>query len=136
MIKRSVLLEKFEKMDHCLQRIEGTLQGDLERLDTPDAQEIVILNLQRLTQLTIDSAAHIIKDENLGMPDFLKDYFSVLAEKGYITIDLGKRLQKMVGFRNIAVHDYDQLNIDIVKSVCKKHLVDFRDFQKELLKGM
>jgi uncharacterized protein YutE (UPF0331/DUF86 family) len=30
----------------------------------------------------------------------------------YIPNDLAARLRKMIGFRNIAVHQYQQLNID------------------------
>ena len=41
----------------------------------------------------------------------------------------------MVGFRNIAVHDYQNLNIEIVISIVQKHLEDFEGFIDEIFKG-
>jgi uncharacterized protein YutE (UPF0331/DUF86 family) len=41
-------------------------------------------------------------------------------------------LKKMVGLRNIAVHDYQALNIDIIIAVVKHHLQDFELFCSEV----
>ena len=43
------------------------------------------------------------------------------------------RLQKMVGFRNIAVHDYQALQLPIVEAVITKHLSDFTAYSQTLL---
>ena len=40
----------------------------------------------------------------------------------------------MVGFRNIAVHDYQTLNLDILKQIVENHLGDFTSFTKQILK--
>ena len=37
-------------------------------------------------------------------------------------------MQAMVGFRNIAVHDYTPLNLEVIKAIIEKHLADFGDF--------
>ena len=39
----------------------------------------------------------------------------------------------MVGFRNIAVHDYQAINIDIVQQIIEKNLNDFKEFTKKIL---
>ncbi len=44
-------------------------------------------------------------------------------------------MQRMVGFRNIAVHDYQNLNIEIVVAIVQKHLVDFESFIEEIFSG-
>ena len=41
-------------------------------------------------------------------------------------------MQGMVGFRNIAVHDYQNLNLEIVVAIVEKHLGDFEDFIREV----
>mgnify|MGYP003873966533 CR=1 FL=1 len=38
----------------------------------------------------------------------------------------------MVGFRNIAVHDYQELQAPIVLAILDKHLSSFDDFIKEI----
>jgi uncharacterized protein YutE (UPF0331/DUF86 family) len=40
----------------------------------------------------------------------------------------------MVGFRNIAIHDYQQLNLDIVQSIVEHRLSDFTTFTERVLK--
>jgi len=39
----------------------------------------------------------------------------------------------MVGFRNIAVHDYQAVNIDIVENIIKKHLDDVLTYRKIMI---
>jgi uncharacterized protein YutE (UPF0331/DUF86 family) len=39
----------------------------------------------------------------------------------------------MVGFRNVAVHDYQSLNLDIVKSIVVERLGDFAAFARRAL---
>jgi uncharacterized protein YutE (UPF0331/DUF86 family) len=41
-------------------------------------------------------------------------------------------LKKMVRLRNIALHDYQELNIDIVRFIVENHLVDFQYFIKAI----
>ena len=44
-------------------------------------------------------------------------------------------MQSMVGFRNIAVHDYQNLNIDIVISVVQNNLKDFNNYIDEIFEN-
>jgi uncharacterized protein YutE (UPF0331/DUF86 family) len=43
-------------------------------------------------------------------------------------------LQRMVGFRTIAIHDYQQLNLDIVQSIVEYRLSDFTAFTERVLR--
>ena len=42
-------------------------------------------------------------------------------------------MQKMVGFRNIAIHDYKQIDEEILADVIENHLKDITDFAKQIL---
>ena len=55
------------------------------------------------------------------------------AAAGWIETPLADRLQKMVGFRNIAVHDYQALLIPIVTEVITRHLDDFLAYSRAVL---
>jgi uncharacterized protein YutE (UPF0331/DUF86 family) len=44
-------------------------------------------------------------------------------------------MQAMVGFRNIAVYDYQNLNLDIIIEILEKHLNDFIEFINQILKS-
>ena len=62
-----------------------------------------------------------------------REVFDILAEGGLITEELAHRMKMMVGFRNIAVHEYQRLNMNIMKTVLEKHLDDLRLFGQTLL---
>jgi uncharacterized protein YutE (UPF0331/DUF86 family) len=128
MIDKDVVFEKINRIQNCMQRIYKTVEGDLSRLDGYDVQDIVTLNLQRAVQLTIDLAAHVVRSESLGMPRSLKENFQLLYQNGMIDNALKEKMEHMVGFRNIAVHDYESINPDILKSLVKKHLQDVEEF--------
>ena len=70
------------------------------------------LNLERASQASIDIATHIIKTRNLGLPNTSRELFDMLLEAKIIASDTCKQMQGMVGFRNIAVHDYQNLNLE------------------------
>ncbi len=128
-----VLIQKTNNIQNCLRRIQETLKGDLNRLEDFDVQDIVTLNLQRAVQLTIDMAAHIVSTEHLGIPQSLKDLFLILQKNHVLEHHLSSKLQKMVGFRNIAVHDYQEISPAILKSILSLHLKDFEDFYTSVI---
>lgn len=129
-----VVIEKTNNIQNRLKRIHDTIKGDLNRLDDFDVQDIVILNLQRAVQLVIDIASHIVSTECLGVPQSLKDLFLILEKNHILKHDLSNKMQKMVGFRNIAVHDYQAINPDILKSILSLHLKDLEDFYTTVIK--
>jgi len=75
----------------------------------------------------------LLASEGLGVPDTVKENFSLLNKKGIITADLASRMGKMTGFRNIAIHDYQDLDLEILKSILAKNLRDLEEFYVEVL---
>ncbi len=77
-------------------------------------------------------ANRLLRSRQLGIPQSSRNSFELVAQNKLITEDISTRLQKMVGLRNIAVHDYQKLNLDIVVAVINNHLVDFEEFSREI----
>jgi uncharacterized protein YutE (UPF0331/DUF86 family) len=134
MIDRDVLIEKTNSIQNCLKRIHDTVKMDLNRLENIDAQDIVTLNLQRAVQLIIDMASYVVSCERLGAPQTIKDVFQILERNHFITSNSSTKMQKMVGFRNIAVHDYQAIDPNILKKIVAHHLKDLEEFYDELLR--
>lgn len=130
---KDVVLAKTASIQKCLRRIKEVTGLNPDSLGEINKQDIFVLNLQRAVQSTIDLAAHIIASEGLGVPDTIRDNFLRLEQAGIIGRDLSKRMQAMVGFRNIAIHDYQAINIDILKTILGKHLKDLEEFYTEIL---
>ena len=128
---REVVEQKLESLRRCLQRVETKCPADADTLAADfDLQDIVTLNLSRAVQLCVDIGAHLIAGMNVAPPDTMGQTFDLLAQAGLLTTALALSLKKAVGFRNIAVHNYDAINWHIVHSIVKNHLADFSAFAK------
>ena len=131
-----VVLNKIQTIEKCLKRIREEYIGFEDSFEENyTKQDSVILNLERASQASIDIATHIVKTNNLGLPNTSRELFSMLLDADIISEDTCKQMQGMVGFRNIAVHDYQNLNIEIVVAIVKKHLGDFEGFEREVFSG-
>jgi uncharacterized protein YutE (UPF0331/DUF86 family) len=129
-----VIVAKIGNIQRCLKRIKGTTNLNPDSLDDIDKQDIFVLNLQRAIESTIDIAAHIVASEGLGLASTIKDNFKFLLEANIIDEGLIKKMQSMVGFRNIAIHDYQSIDVDILKSILTKNLKDIEEFYTVILK--
>jgi len=131
-----VVLNKIQTIEKCLKRIREEYIGFEDSFEENyTKQDSVILNLERASQASIDIATHIVKINNLGLPNTSRELFTMLLDAGIIREDICKQMQGMVGFRNIAVHDYQNLNIEIVVAIVQKHLGDFEGFVREVFSG-
>ncbi len=120
-----VVLSKINIIKNCLMALEKTTQtvGDANFQIS-----IYEINLQRAIQACIDLANVIIAKEGLGLPNTYRQSFEILFSNQIIDESLKTILCKMVGFRNISVHDYGQINPDIVRSLVQNHVGDFEAF--------
>lgn len=133
MVEKDIILAKTAIVQRCLQRIKDTTHLEADSLSDFDVQDIFVLNLQRGIQATIDIATHVIASEGWDLPDTQRKHFFVLSQRNVISPELSDALQRMVGFRNIAVHDYQNMNLDILKSILEKHLMDLENFCSDII---
>lgn len=87
-------------------------------------QDAAILNVLRACETALDLANVVISERKLGVPQSSRDAFRLLADAGLVSAEVSHKLQHMVGFRNIAVHQYQLLDIAIVESVLRSDLED------------
>ncbi|MEF8729755.1 MAG: DUF86 domain-containing protein [Accumulibacter sp.] len=126
---RQVIEQKLESLRRCLLRVKEKCPVDAESLVRDiDAQDIITLNLTRAVQLSVDLAAHLIASRDVPAPNTMGQAFEALASTGLISPALASRMKKSVGFRNIAIHNYEAIDWHIVHSICQRNLDDFRDF--------
>ena len=128
-----VILNKTTTIERCVNRIHEVYEGNSENLKDFTKQDSIILNIQRACEASIDLAMHIVSERKLGIPKASREGFKLLEEAGVIDSSLAKTLMNMVGFRNIAVHDYQALEVEILEAILEKHIDDFKDFTKIVL---
>jgi len=128
-----VILNKIASIERCLQRIEEEYRGFEQKFSSNyTKQDSVILNLQRACEQTIDLANYLVRQEQLGVPQSARDSFQLLANANMLPAELAQRMQSMVGFRNIAIHAYQALDLTILVSILEHRLNDFTRFTQTM----
>ncbi len=88
--------------------------------------------LQIAIQAALDIASHIVSDERVGEPRNNRELFVLLARAGWVDIRLSQTLAAMAGFRNVLVHGYDTVNLDVVRDVLEHRLEDLLAFVRAI----
>lgn len=105
-----VVLNKAAIIERCLARIAEEYQGREDLLFTDfTRQDAIVLNLQRACEAAIDLAMHVTRKRQLGLPQDARDAFSLLERAQVPPRAIADRMRAMVGFRNVAVHQYQDL---------------------------
>jgi len=129
-----VVLNKVATIERCLVRVREEYRDDPARLDDQTIQDALVLNLQRACEAAIDLAMHLVARGRLGLPQDSRDAFSLLQQAGLLDADLSTRLQRMVGFRNVVVHQYRQLSRPILLAIVRERLGDFEDLCRAIVR--
>jgi len=130
---REVIEQKLESLRRCLKRITDKCPDRPEHLANDlDLQDIITLNISRAVQLCVDIGAHLIGGLDLPAPETMGQVFDLLAHAGLIQENIALQMKKAVGFRNITVHHYEEINWTIVHAIAKNHVGDFTEFAKAI----
>jgi uncharacterized protein YutE (UPF0331/DUF86 family) len=76
-----------------------------------------------------------VRRHRLGLPQESREAFDLLVQADRLDADLADRLKRMVGFRNVAVHDYTQINLDIVRAIVEGRMNDLTSFSEGVLRA-
>jgi uncharacterized protein YutE (UPF0331/DUF86 family) len=128
MFEKDAILSKISGIKRCMETIKKATGFRQESLDDILIQDVFILNMQRIIQACIDMANIIIASHGWKLPSTYKESFAILRENLVISSASADILMKMCGFRNIAVHDYQQITPSIMKTIMTHHLRDFEEY--------
>ena len=131
---KDVVFNKLENLRRCIARVEDKTPATLgELIDDLDLQDIIVLNLERAVQICVDIGLHIIADLEVVVPDSMSETFRSLEREGIIDETVCRQLSKAVGFRNTAVHAYQEIDWEIVYSIITTRLGDFRAYAARMI---
>ena len=129
-----VVLNKTEIIKRCIRRVTEEYDGNSKNLENYTKQDSITLNIQRACEAVIDLGMHVIAERGLGIPQTSRDTFDILQNNKIIGNEMSERLKAMIGFRNIAIHNYQRLNLKIIQSIIEKDLKDLLHFTDVILK--
>ncbi len=129
-----VVINKAATIERCILRIRQEYVGKKEVWkENFTVQDSIILNLQRACEASIDLANFIVKKRKLGIPQNSRDSFDLLLQAGLIKGSICTNMKHMVGFRNLAVHEYQSLNLDVIESIIDHRLEDFEEYTRAMI---
>ena len=129
-----ILLNKAASIERCVARArEEYAKGPHTFEHDQTRQDAAILNLQRSCEASIVAGNRLIRTRRLGLPQSARDVFDILARERLIEPELATVMKLMTGFRNIAVNDYQEMQIPIVIAIIQKHTEELLDYAKRLV---
>ena len=133
MENEAVLINKYESIEKCIHIINEEYDNNPDNLEDYRKMDAIVLNLQRACEMATDAAMYVVSNRMLGIPQTKKEAFEKLKKNGLITDEMCANMKGMVGFRNIAIHEYKQIDKDIVRDVIENHLGDIKEFVRTMI---
>lgn len=130
MENRAVIINKYEILSRCINRIYEEYEENPENLEDYRRLDCIVLNLQRACEVVIDVAMYIVSSRKLGTPQTKREAIEILYKNNIISSEMYNNIKNMIGFRNIAVHDYKKIDNEIIIDVIENHLNDLINFIK------
>ncbi len=126
-----VAFNKAAIIERCIKRMHDEYKADPELEDYTHIDALT-LNIERACQAGIDLAMHVVATQHLGIPQSSGDAFTLMRQADLISVKAEQAMRAMVGFRNVVVHQYQELNMDILRYIAETAWVDLQDFCKAL----
>jgi uncharacterized protein YutE (UPF0331/DUF86 family) len=132
-MRDDVLLNKAAAIERCVARAKEEYNIDPRSfVSNFSRQDAAILNIQRACEAALDIGQHLIRREQLGVPQSARDVFELLAKSEWIERSLAEALKRMIGFRNMVVfknlcHSFN-INARALRSdtLCPIHLISMK----------
>lgn len=127
----NVLLNKAAIIERSLKRMKAEYQADPE-LTNYTHIDAMLLNIERAYQAAIDAAQHLVAIHRLGMPQNGAESFLLLERAQLISAAVARTIVAMTGFRNIAIHEYQSLDMTVLRSIATDKYRSLIDFCREI----
>ncbi len=137
MVDRGLISAKAASVKNRLKRVTDKCPLDKRLfLEDLDRQEIVLFNMQMAIQECIDIAAHVISESGWGVPGSTNEMFYLLEENNLLNRNLTEKMVKCVGFRNLLVHEYTRMELDLVHEIARKDIHDLEEYLKAIFTNL
>ena len=136
MVDVNIVHARIERILKCVSKIKKVTRTHTkaEFLDDSDAIDVAEHNIQMAIQRVLDISNHILADVKAGLPDDHRKIFTMLASHKILPRELSGRLAEMAGLRNVLVHEYLDVDLEILYRAMTEELADFEKFIRVVTK--
>ena len=122
-----LLEKKLAFIETCVRELQQLSRP--ERIEHDIREERFVAHTIQITiQAALDIASHIVSDRRLGEPRTNQELFDFLQQDHWLSPELTETMHKMVGFRNIVVHGYQNVDPRIMRDIVEHRLDDLLCF--------
>lgn len=137
-ITRKQILDKIQNMDEYIDYLKHLAEETTGRKDEFLRDFHCFGLAERYLQLTIQTLIDIVQlviiEEGMKRPDNNQEAVSLLYNEKIISESIASKLDGIVGFRNILVHEYGKIDRERVFEYLHGRTDDFVEFKREVLK--
>lgn len=129
MVDSDAIARRLLSLSECLLELARPGAGDAAALARDSILRAAVERwLQIAVEACIDIATHVVAAEGWTPAGSARDAFLVLANHGWIPLDLAQRLGSAAGMRNILVHDYVAVDLARIAYAVRHDLADLQRF--------
>jgi uncharacterized protein YutE (UPF0331/DUF86 family) len=128
MVKSELVRKQLKELKTYLQQLEKYKSIEAQELsDNLELAWVIERGLQLSIQLILDIGNHILAEEGIMVENY-SEIFDKLVKIEVLPEGFADKIKGMAGFRNILVHDYLEVDKEIVAQVVNNNLDDFYKF--------
>jgi uncharacterized protein YutE (UPF0331/DUF86 family) len=132
-VDRALILTKLSRLSQYLGYLKSLKLSSLEEFKGDfRISGATQRYLQVAIECMIDIGNEIIASLQLRRPERYRDIPGILSEAKIIPRDLAEAMASMIGLRNLLVHDYASINLDLIYNFLQSRLGDFEAFMKSI----
>ena len=132
-IDRVIVERRLKKLEEQIVLLRELQEVDRERfLDDPHQHIYALHLLQTAIQCILDIGAHLVAALNLGRVDEYRDIAKRLVQGGIVLSDFQRTLERMIGLRNLIVHEYLDIDYEQIYRIIQEDLEDLATFAKHI----
>ena len=133
MENEAVLISKYDGVERSIKRINEEYENNPKNLKDNRRLDAIILNLQRASEMATDVAMYIVTVRRLGIPQTRKDAFEKLYDNKLISKEMCKKMKRIIGLKNIALHEYEKIDEKMLKDIIENDLTDIKEFIRTII---
>lgn len=131
MTDEELVLKRLAFIETCLHDLRTLGRPDCLETDVKE-RRFIEHTLQVCIQALQDVASHIVSDGRLGEPQDNRELLNLLVGAGWLPHELAHPLRAAIGFRNVLVHGYTNVDPAVVRDVLDHHLADMEAFVRHV----
>ncbi len=131
MVRAEIIRKRINKLDDHLTFLKKSQKYSFEEFTAdPERYGSTERFLHLAIEALIDMGNHVIAESELGVVNWYSDIPKIMAEKEFISSELGEKWISMIGFRNTLVHEYIDIDRKIVYDVLQNSIQDLEDLKR------